>query len=546
MAKTNDVMLSHMITYLNDRNWLLREAFFDIIVDVAEVSGNSSLEEYILPLMTQALSDQEENVVLRVLNGLRIMTGAQPARSLPHTDAAGNDDWLPLSSELVAATGIGRIDRRGGGQVGRRRCVGDTVSVVAPSAACRRARFDGDRSARHGKGATHSTDLLGCTCLGISSVQLRVLEESAEDKDKAGLKNGLATEGVGLLLGKTGRSLIVPPRGRTEEDDRFRDRLRSMGMEDEDEVKLAALRSIIRRLSKQGSKSSSGTDGMGRGGWQRYQHDEGRSHPKAVIEPHSGRHHTADDLLLHQNGIATDACRLGRRQHLHGDVLVAGRRRPSRPKSPNEGFWDIAPRARARTAVRLPSSDGVSMRARLRTRSRRPFLHVFRALRRNTHRASTVEAQLSLLRVPCLTRPDRLGVGKASAAVASTQLTATGTMTETSARARALHAAAAQSSAKPTPSGSRASTARGPGGGEAARQPQPTVVASASRAPTTATTRTSVRTSKRSYLDSFRDRPELGPKIHAGVARRKGAYNRTSTLPALPPRAPASGVRTAD
>ncbi len=42
MAKTNDVMLSHMITYLNDRNWLLREAFFDIIVDVAEVSGRAA------------------------------------------------------------------------------------------------------------------------------------------------------------------------------------------------------------------------------------------------------------------------------------------------------------------------------------------------------------------------------------------------------------------------------------------------------------------------------------------------------------------------
>ena len=33
--KTNDVLLSHMITYLNDRDWLLRYAFFDSIVDVA-------------------------------------------------------------------------------------------------------------------------------------------------------------------------------------------------------------------------------------------------------------------------------------------------------------------------------------------------------------------------------------------------------------------------------------------------------------------------------------------------------------------------------
>lgn len=54
--KTNDVLLSHMITYLNDRDWLLRHAFFESIVDVATCAGGRSLEEYILPLMIQALS----------------------------------------------------------------------------------------------------------------------------------------------------------------------------------------------------------------------------------------------------------------------------------------------------------------------------------------------------------------------------------------------------------------------------------------------------------------------------------------------------------
>ena len=54
--RTNDVLLSHMITYLNDRDWLLRFAFFDSIVDVAACAGGRSLEDYILPLMIQALS----------------------------------------------------------------------------------------------------------------------------------------------------------------------------------------------------------------------------------------------------------------------------------------------------------------------------------------------------------------------------------------------------------------------------------------------------------------------------------------------------------
>ncbi|KAF9011876.1 other/VPS15 protein kinase [Cyathus striatus] len=54
---TNDVLLSHMITYLNDRDWLLRYAFFESIVEVAACAGGRSLEEYILPLMLQALCD---------------------------------------------------------------------------------------------------------------------------------------------------------------------------------------------------------------------------------------------------------------------------------------------------------------------------------------------------------------------------------------------------------------------------------------------------------------------------------------------------------
>ena len=58
--KTNDVLLSHMITYLNDRDWLLRYAFFDSIVDVAACAAGRSLEEYILPLMIQALSGAHE------------------------------------------------------------------------------------------------------------------------------------------------------------------------------------------------------------------------------------------------------------------------------------------------------------------------------------------------------------------------------------------------------------------------------------------------------------------------------------------------------
>ncbi|KAG8859720.1 Serine/threonine-protein kinase [Tulasnella sp. 330] len=67
---TNDLLLSHMITYLNDRDWALRWAFFDGIVVVATNLVQKDVEEYILPLLIQALSDVEEAVVAKVLSAL--------------------------------------------------------------------------------------------------------------------------------------------------------------------------------------------------------------------------------------------------------------------------------------------------------------------------------------------------------------------------------------------------------------------------------------------------------------------------------------------
>ncbi|KAJ9669604.1 Serine/threonine-protein kinase [Coniosporium apollinis] len=68
--RANDVILSHLNTYLNDKDWMLKCAFFETIVGVATYVGGASLEEFILPLMVQALTDPEEFVVERVLTSL--------------------------------------------------------------------------------------------------------------------------------------------------------------------------------------------------------------------------------------------------------------------------------------------------------------------------------------------------------------------------------------------------------------------------------------------------------------------------------------------
>ena len=67
-SRANDVILSHLNTYLNDKDWMLKCAFFQTIVGVATFVGGPSLEEFILPLMFQALTDPEEFVVQKVIS----------------------------------------------------------------------------------------------------------------------------------------------------------------------------------------------------------------------------------------------------------------------------------------------------------------------------------------------------------------------------------------------------------------------------------------------------------------------------------------------
>lgn len=60
---TNDVILTHLITYLNDPDASLRCQFFDCIIGLGPFIGPTSLEQYIQPLMIQALNDPEEYVI---------------------------------------------------------------------------------------------------------------------------------------------------------------------------------------------------------------------------------------------------------------------------------------------------------------------------------------------------------------------------------------------------------------------------------------------------------------------------------------------------
>jgi hypothetical protein len=75
--RSNDLLLSHLITYFNDSDWMLRAAFLDSVLGVARYVGAQSLKMFILPILRQAIAgivivlirvDSEELVVERVLD----------------------------------------------------------------------------------------------------------------------------------------------------------------------------------------------------------------------------------------------------------------------------------------------------------------------------------------------------------------------------------------------------------------------------------------------------------------------------------------------
>ncbi|QBM89621.1 phosphoinositide-3-kinase, regulatory subunit 4 [Metschnikowia aff. pulcherrima] len=65
--KTNDIILPHLITYLNDPSYQLRLAFLTSVKNIGEFIGVLAFEQYLLPLLVQTLGDHEPFIVLKVL-----------------------------------------------------------------------------------------------------------------------------------------------------------------------------------------------------------------------------------------------------------------------------------------------------------------------------------------------------------------------------------------------------------------------------------------------------------------------------------------------
>ena len=73
-GKANDVILSHIITFLNDKSdGELRAAFFDHIVSIVGVLGETT-SSILKPLLSQGLVDTSESVIVKAMNAISCLS----------------------------------------------------------------------------------------------------------------------------------------------------------------------------------------------------------------------------------------------------------------------------------------------------------------------------------------------------------------------------------------------------------------------------------------------------------------------------------------
>lgn len=65
--KTNDIVLPHLISYMNDSNVTLRLAFLSAVLSLGSFIGSLTLQQYILPLLIQTVGEGDQLIVLKIL-----------------------------------------------------------------------------------------------------------------------------------------------------------------------------------------------------------------------------------------------------------------------------------------------------------------------------------------------------------------------------------------------------------------------------------------------------------------------------------------------
>ena len=251
--KANDVVLSHLNTYLNDKDWMLKCAFFQTIVGVATFVGSTSLEDFILPLMVQALTDPEEFVVERVLSSFASMAELglfQRSKTWEMVDVVARfmvhpNLWIREAAAhyISAATKyLSQADTR---------CI--ILPLIRPYLKVEIVEFS-ETIILDALKKPLPRPVLEMASSWATKVERGIFWKSAQQQRTFSFAS--PDQAVPTISSRDLTTNALRKLPKNEEDEQWLTRLRNLGMEADDELKLLALRDYIGRMSSRCPKDT--------------------------------------------------------------------------------------------------------------------------------------------------------------------------------------------------------------------------------------------------------------------------------------------------
>ncbi|KAL1861592.1 hypothetical protein VTK73DRAFT_7006 [Phialemonium thermophilum] len=255
-TESNDIILTHLNTYLNDHDWILKCAFFDTIVAIAAFLGTATLEKFILPLMIQALTDEEEFVVQSALHSLAELAGLGLFSKTTTCELAfvvgrltmHPNSWIRESAVEFLSAGVRYLSPA------------DVRGLMKPLVKpFLKPRIDTDFT---------ELSLLDALRRPLSrqvfdQALVWALKQEKGDFWKPLKRLRDLTFGTTSPSGRSAREVGAQALNRlqkNDEDEQWIKKLRNLGLSAEDEPKLLALREFIWRLSQTKTRESAGTE----------------------------------------------------------------------------------------------------------------------------------------------------------------------------------------------------------------------------------------------------------------------------------------------
>ncbi|KAJ5239033.1 hypothetical protein N7468_003652 [Penicillium chermesinum] len=248
-TKANEVILSHLNTYLNDRDWILKCAFLETVVGVAAYVGSTSLELYILPLMIQSMTEREEFVVEKVIRSLAAMA------DLGLFQRSTTWDLLHMTVGFLAHPNIWIREAAVNLVVKSTKflSMADIYSIltplIRPLLKVQAAGFS-EVEILDSLKRPLSRNVYDMALVWASKAERGIFWRSS-GRDRSFNLSEPGSHGI-----RTRRSFSMGSQPRNEEDEQWLSRLRSLGMTVEDEGKLLALKDYIWKVSRRHARDS--------------------------------------------------------------------------------------------------------------------------------------------------------------------------------------------------------------------------------------------------------------------------------------------------